>query len=96
MQMMHKPSLTPSQHCLNRASCQQMGLLILDAAISTNRLPYLDVLSKATWDAAFSSHCIRCIEDKTATYTRTRETVWNELPGYFGLGTWDELRNAQT
>ena len=73
-----------------------MGLRILDAAISTNLLLYPDVLSKATWDAAFGSLCIRCIEDKTATYTRTRETVWNELPGYFGLGTWDELRNVET
>jgi len=39
--------------------------------------------------------CHPCAEGKLSGYRAAREKVWNDLPSYFGLGTWEELRSAQ-
>lgn len=39
-------------------------------------------------------YCSNCLVKYRSLHLLGRVRVWNELPGYFGLGTWEELRAA--
>ena len=38
--------------------------------------------------------CPSCTSSYKDAYKSARKKVWNELPGYFGLGTWEEIRES--
>jgi hypothetical protein len=84
-----------SQHCSNPTLCEQQCLLILSDLIS-NRLHAgthaLETISLTVMEKMF---CGPCAEDKLSAHRAAREKLWNDLPSYFGLGTWEELRSAQ-
>ncbi|KAF8643193.1 hypothetical protein AX16_009170 [Volvariella volvacea WC 439] len=51
----------------------------------------LDIQTK--WDSVnVCGHCLKTIE---AAHRTGREKVWNLLPSYFGLGSWEEIRKDQ-
>ena len=41
------------------------------------------------------SLCSECIKSFNNTRQSARQEVWDKLPGYFGLGTWNEIRKRQ-
>ena len=83
----------PSPTCTDRAGCRPNGLEFLSAAISQRIHAGFYALEKNNVDKMLNDHlCYICTEDRIFAHIRGREKVWNELPGYFGLGTWEALR----
>ncbi|KIM83485.1 hypothetical protein PILCRDRAFT_425712, partial [Piloderma croceum F 1598] len=84
----------PSQHCSNPTLCERRCLTTLNRTIS-NTL-HLGIYALTTDpELAEILLCGPCAEEKLSAHRAARENLWNELPNYFGLGTWEELRSAQ-
>jgi hypothetical protein len=84
-----------SQHCLNPTICEQQRLLILNKLISKRLHAGVPALRKADLEKLERIFCRPCAEEKLSVHRAAREKLWNDLPSYFGLGTWEELRSAQ-
>jgi hypothetical protein len=84
-----------SQHCLNPTICEQQRLLSLNALISERFHAGTRALMKADLETLEMIFCRPCAEEKLSIHLAAREKLWNDLPSYFGLGTWEELRSAQ-
>jgi len=51
-------------------------------------LDYLDYLLPRRWQETICANCKATIMDQ---YEKGRQSLWNELPGYFGLPEWHDL-----
>ena len=86
----------PSPNCTDRDGCGHTGLVFLSTTISKRRHAGFCALEKVDVGKTLKDHfCRTCINDKKSAHKLGREKVWNELPGLLGLGTWEELREAQ-
>jgi len=91
----HVYNFTISQDCQTKNRCEQVGLRILRNAISQRLHVQCPTLEAFGWDDFKPQYCNPCIAAIKSAFVLRRQKVWNDLPSYFGLGTWEELRNAQ-
>jgi len=85
----------PSQHCLNPTLCERQRQLFLTEIISERYHAGTHALETISLTVMEKIFCRPCAEDKLFIHWAAREKLWNDLPSYFGLGTWEELRSAQ-
>ena len=95
-QFAYPPNFNPSSGCVRSERCRESGLRRREALINARRLTNQCALANvAYWfnnDAPF--FCSSCTNSYKDAYESARKKVWNELPGYFGLGTWEEIRES--
>ena len=86
----------PSEGCQSKKACELVGFQHLKRLISMRHHTKCHPLQKfLSRDRIKEVYCSSCAADIRSSTELGREKVWNELPGYFGLGTWEELRIAQ-
>lgn len=90
----------PSERCSNRDRCFRKGAEEAQAA-QRRSSPNLDRL-QTLLDGEYFTNLLNasrlCGECKAAFTSRLivdRQNAWERLPGYFGLGTWEELRDSE-
>jgi hypothetical protein len=89
-------NLKLSENCQSQTECERASSRCLRKLISTRSHTSPAGFTKCTaWESVNHSFCGSCASDFRLSHEVAREKVWNELPGYFGLGTWEELRAAQ-
>ena len=85
-----------SSGCSRPGDCRESWLRRREALMNTGRhMNQCALANVAHWfnnDASFL--CPSCTSSYKDAYKSSRKKVWNELPGYFGLGTWEEIRES--
>jgi hypothetical protein len=85
-----------SENCQSQTECERASSRRLRKVISARSHTSPTSFIKCTaWDSVNHFFCSSCDADFRLSHEVAREKAWNELPGYFGLGTWDELQAAQ-
>ena len=83
----------PSPNCLCPAKCQELGLERKEEGHIPGSYQWA-LTNVAHWFEKQVS-CSPCHDFYKDAYKSARRRVWNELPGYFELGTWEEIRNIK-
>lgn len=85
------------EHCTKRSQCQ-------DAAHNIMKSLWIPMPEPARtlekWDEFFKmvpaylkSLCQACFQHATLSHEEGREYLWEHLPSFFGLPSWEELKN---
>jgi len=85
--------LKRSPHCPTPVVCEGQNRLLLGCELK--RL-YRGSHALENLSSLLGRFCRPCADDKLSAHKLAREKVWNELPSYFGLGTWEELWDSQS
>ncbi|KAJ7434075.1 hypothetical protein FB451DRAFT_1572183 [Mycena latifolia] len=75
--------------CDSPEQCDGERLRWLAADLATERCDPLADANGDDWDCLGT--CTSCLDAAKAAFNSIRQQLWNELPGIFGLGTWEEL-----
>ncbi|KAJ6453759.1 hypothetical protein C8R45DRAFT_631001 [Mycena sanguinolenta] len=86
--------ILPSAGCLSRERCQDTTRTVYDA-ITAYTAPFpLGVVSPAGGETMASLLCAPCALAMEQEHQAARQTVWDELPAMFELGSWEDLGPA--
>jgi hypothetical protein len=85
--------------CQSPGSCpREMGRSIPDFYRAKNQWTNLNPYTLQVADFSIyrdGSICPACLKAMEEDHQKSRKKAWEDLPGIFGLGTWEELRAAQ-
>lgn len=84
----------PSSKCLKLADCRTTLFRVQQGFFSTNRYRRQYVLDDILRVIARSDFCHSCFAEYESHAVTTSQRIWEELPGYFGLASWEELRRS--
>ncbi|KAF7341711.1 hypothetical protein MSAN_02069500 [Mycena sanguinolenta] len=84
----------PCDGCLRRESCQVTSRVLYEAVAGLQLLSPLNLFSPEAWNSITSRLCAPCSLAMGQEYQTARQKVWDELPGTFELGSWEELGPA--
>lgn len=89
----------PSQTCTSADHCTQLGRELHRHYLSTKSDRHQHVLEEpfgghTNYVDLVSLFCSSCKTTYASQSRLARTTVWQELPEYFGLGTWEELQSS--
>ncbi|KIM44192.1 hypothetical protein M413DRAFT_376539 [Hebeloma cylindrosporum] len=85
--------LTPSQQCSSTSFCSHKKLLASQSLFSTGdgKISLLE-----PWRVVETSNfllCEPCLESLRVPYQKARQGLWADLPSFFGLPPWEELKD---
>lgn len=81
----------PCRTCTSRSSCKESFTDIMWSAWKQSRqssCDSIDFLLPRHWQETICANCKATIMDQ---FEKSRQSLWNELPGYFGLPKWHDL-----
>ncbi|KAJ7772123.1 hypothetical protein DFH07DRAFT_697061, partial [Mycena maculata] len=77
--------------CTNVANCNKLRATNLRKHLLAQELIALRIVETKGWTGL----CAACKEDAALSMNRGRRKVWEELPGFFDLPSWAELKNDE-
>ena len=83
--------LLPSPQCSSFKICSPQKLLATQLIFSTidGGINHLE-----PWDKDFKSQlCKPCLDSLIVAYEKARQELWDDLPSFFGLPPWEELKD---
>jgi hypothetical protein len=83
--------LLPSQQCSSISICSHKKLLA-----SQSLFPTIDggIHNLGPWDQNSKTQlCKPCLDSLIVAYEKAREELWADLPSFFGLPPWEELKD---
>ncbi|KAJ7188685.1 hypothetical protein C8R46DRAFT_1055489 [Mycena filopes] len=84
-------SFIPGIDCTGLQLCAEMGAKLRQVSIDSPAFkPFANV---KLWEGFNEIYCNACSSDITEMNTAGRKRMWDELPGFFGLPAWGELKN---
>lgn len=87
---------TVSRRCRDRLTCKCAAFQISQKAYSNDLHMRQYALDNAvTMFPYWHLYCTACRDELQNAVVSSRRKVWDDLPGYFGLGTWTRLRATQ-
>ncbi|KAF7315143.1 BTB domain-containing protein [Mycena indigotica] len=85
-------NLNCTSNCSSKNSCTELRLMELKrSALSLVLIP--PVFSEQIIAQTYRSFCQYCRDEILLLRANGRQKGWNDLPGFFGLPPWDELKN---
>ena len=86
------PGVIPSPSCERIMICSsEKSRAIFD--LPAMKLEEMEILYPLTTTGHVSALCHQCIETLRQSFDEAREAMWRELPTYFGLPEWEQLRD---
>lgn len=82
--------LLPSQECSSKSVCSRNKLLVSRLIFPTVDG---DIDQLGPWDEKEVQLCKVCLNSLVVAHEKAREELWNRLPSFFGLSTWEELKD---
>ena len=83
--------LSPSRQCSSVSICSHKKLLASQSlfSITDGGIKHLE-----PWDQNSKTRlCKPCLDSLMVAYEEAREELWNDLPSFFGLSPWEELKD---
>ncbi|KAF8906803.1 hypothetical protein CPB84DRAFT_1675429 [Gymnopilus junonius] len=82
----------PASSCTKPAQCSASQLSTCQLVISSPL--QLDWMFLPFSDCCPDEYCNECLQVINKVYLTTQGSLWNELPRYFGLPDWEQLKDA--
>lgn len=83
--------LLPSQQCSSISICSHQKLL---ASQSLFLITDGDIKCLQPWNQDSKTQlCKPCLDSLIAAYEKARRKLWDDLPSFFGLPPWEELKD---
>lgn len=80
-----------SNHCLAPNKCSQNGLARVSLMYGHDAVRQVALKDRNNQFCSALGYCSACTTSFQGAYSEGRRKIWGELPGYFDLGTWEEL-----
>ncbi|KAF7298011.1 BTB domain-containing protein [Mycena chlorophos] len=86
--------LSSADQCSSVQSCAEIRFLFLQQLVTDDTLFIALFTCPEQLTGLKSSFCARCANNMTEKVKAGRQRAWDELPGFFGLPSWDELKQS--